>query len=304
MYQKHDLLCLYVHDTESDITHAIIEGLSISRREACYTSDWHNVQTIASPSLQPKALKDIQNALENTKHLAGHPLHLPLIMLDCYIQENVDESNAIHREFGYLEESISITNWYTTDRRPQDPESLHRSWKKVPQTQNRLPFHERRWNFIGNYVEFMLEQNQEGPRPSNLDQAVVKQVNDILQNYKRLAADHKSEIQCLYKRSESMVNLVSTASHAFDWLTPMQLAAFLAQKHNETAQKQNETAQANTADMRSIGILTFFFLPATFVAVRLTKVRLLNLSMLTSPDPLQHSLPRSWARARAEDADS
>jgi hypothetical protein len=220
MYQKHDLLCLYVHDTESDITHAIIEGLSISRREACYTSNWHNVQTGFSTSMQPKALRDIQKALENTEYLAGHPLHLPLIMLDCYIQENVDESNAIHREFGYLEESISITNWYTTERRAQDPESLHRSWKKVPQTQNRLPFHERRWNFIANYVDFLLEQNRRGYRLPTADSAAVKQIHDVLQNYKRLAADQKSEIQCLYKRSESMVNLVSAEPHTIDRLTP------------------------------------------------------------------------------------
>jgi hypothetical protein len=212
MYQRQDLLCLYVYDVDSEITHAIVEGLSISRKESCYASDWQDSKQVPSMSMQPKALRNIQQALKKTKALAGHHLHLPLVMLDYYIRENVDESNEIHREFGYLEESISITNWYTTDRRVQDPESLHRSWKKVPQTQNRLPFHERRWNFIVSYVEFLLEQNRDGPKPSSADQAVVKQVNDILLNYKRLGADHKSEIQCLYKRSESMVNLVSAES--------------------------------------------------------------------------------------------
>ncbi len=203
----------FVFDAGSGTTYALVEGLEVSVED--------KVRSDKRSDAIPCILEELRDLLEATKRLAKHPFHLLLVLLDLFIRENVAETNNIHARFGEAEEATGSTDWFSSDAASdweaksaenrakektewkEEVQNLTMRWTEVPRLQNRIPFHERRWSFICHFIHFLIEEhgsyrqfchNAKNP----LDDDVCDEVNEILQNQKRFAADHLNEVQCLY----------------------------------------------------------------------------------------------------------
>lgn len=225
-YKKQTLSTVFAFDAKSGVTSGFVDGLvsesSTPSEEMDSTSRW----------IGPIdwGIIDTQALIEHTSHLKNHPFHLPLVLLELFMRENTDETNAIHKGFGDIEDLTGITDWFYDPMREKqvegnkEIEKLTREWRTAPRLQNRIPFHERRWNFISHYVDFLLGM-QETYREAckswsrDLDDSVCEEIIETLENMRRLATDHLNEIQCLYRRAQSVVDLVSSCPFTAQGLT-------------------------------------------------------------------------------------
>jgi len=228
-FRHQNINFVLVYEADTGVTKGVVEGIesnALSQDVAPTPLDW-DIDDV----------EDMYSDESTNNCLRSHPLHLPYLLLDLFIRENMKETKDIHHLLGEKEDATGISDWFfDPGREAKDADdskaakaestkwdeaiqSLMKEWRPTSRLQNRIPFQERRWVFIINYIKFLRESQvqykeacQAHTGTSTFEDSAWDQFSEVLDNMGFIVNEYLNEVQCLYRRAQSTVDLVSSIS--------------------------------------------------------------------------------------------
>ncbi|KAI8941183.1 hypothetical protein NX059_002420 [Plenodomus lindquistii] len=201
--------------------------------------------------------------LRDTKAIMAHPLNIPITLCEMLMES---DSNGVKLQSS----DLYRVKWRTNiDAYPNLPTSPEQDFAELTRNLNviisRLAFHEMRVHANGVFVDEMRSQNERifaspqfGGRPSDEDikwsneQGTMSQ--ELLDRLSHLKTEQRAlllEITCNQKIAESQSSIVYN---------------LVAQRDSKASLEMAKIQTQESYAMRTIAVMSIFFLPGTFVS--------------------------------------